>query len=548
MAHVAARVVTRPVRPLEPAQKPYMRQPSTRRTINRLAILGTIKMRLSRAVLFSLRPGRAIVPAVVLPPSLLPGTSMIVSMQRPGRNDPCHCGGTKKYKHCCLSLDETRDSRTDWMRSAQTLREKNLALLGAANDIFGLNRPWDKVKDGLSDARIREFYRFVAGLWPVATDPRITLPPPDASLRALYLGENEPEMMVQNVFRFSLYADQILVVNPFMNPNVLAQDMNPILRPGEWRLQTLRLIYQLAQLAPWIYAGLVILIPDPGDFDRSLRLKTWDLAMKRLNGSKPSNEDIDQSVIKARTRRTLLCSPRDYLERVTREANPGICDEDVQQVLDDIERERAADPLLLNDTLDRMPAQNMVTSLGANLEMGLYICQATGSFPYTNVKFRWREILAAKQELDATAQTWSPLTNAFQQLTFKFLGNVDSGFACALRKEGRLEGFRAYLRKLWTTVGGEVDLAKAGPLARDFRDELTQAYGEAQAEWGAIDRDLLKWAVPAVGGALITGFFSPVIAGGLAVAGLNEIIQAEMKRREFRKKVPMSVFIDLDKK
>jgi hypothetical protein len=37
-------------------------------------------------------------------------------------------------------------------------------------------------------------------------------------------------------------------------------------------------------------------------------------------------------------------------------------------------------------------------------------------------------------------------------------------------------------------------------------------------------------------------------AGGFVVAGLNEIIQAEMKRREFRKRVPMSVFIDLERK
>jgi hypothetical protein len=43
--------------------------------------------------------------------------------------------------------------------------------------------------------------------------------------------------------------------------------------------------------------------------------------------------------------------------------------------------------------------------------------------------------------------------------------------------------------------------------------------------------------------------FSPIIAAsGLAVAGLGEIIQEEMKRREFRKKVPMSVFIDLERK
>jgi hypothetical protein len=60
---------------------------------------------------------------------------------------------------------------------------------------------------------------------------------------------------------------------------------------------------------------------------------------------------------------------------------------------------------------------------------------------------------------------------------------------------------------------------------------------------------LLKWAVPTIGTALVTGIFSPVIAAsGLAVAGLGEIIQAEMKRREFRKKVPMSVFIDLERK
>lgn len=172
-----------------------------------------------------------------------------------------------------------------------------------------------------------------------------------------------------------------------------------------------------------------------------------------------------------------------------------------------------------------------------------------GSFPYTNVRFRWKEILAAKEDLDETAQTWSPLTNAFQQLPFRFLNKVDSGFACTLRKEQRLEGFRSYLRRLWNTVGGELDIAKAEPLARDFRDELTQASSEAQAEWGAIERDFAQRAVPTIGTALVTGIFSPVIAAsGLAVAGLGEIIQEEMKRREFRKKVPMSVFIDLERK
>jgi hypothetical protein len=29
---------------------------------------------------------------------------------RPGRNEPCHCGSGRKYKHCCLEKDEAEVS------------------------------------------------------------------------------------------------------------------------------------------------------------------------------------------------------------------------------------------------------------------------------------------------------------------------------------------------------------------------------------------------------------------------------------------------------
>lgn len=118
----------------------------------------------------------------------------------PGRNELCHCGLPKKCKHCCMSLDEGQANRVGMVRSANTLFEKNLTLIAGAADIFNLNKDWDKVKSGMSDARIREFYKFIAGLWPVDTDYLSLLPKPDSSLRALYLGENDPEMMLQNVF------------------------------------------------------------------------------------------------------------------------------------------------------------------------------------------------------------------------------------------------------------------------------------------------------------------------------------------------------------
>jgi hypothetical protein len=149
---------------------------------------------------------------------------------------------------------------------------------------------------------------------------------------------------------------------------------------------------------------------------------------------------------------------------------------------------------------------------------------------------------------------WTPLTRAFGDLDFKFLNNVDSQFAVNIREEGRLSNFRSYLRRLWETVNGDMDITRSEMLARDFRDELAGEYAKAQAEWSAIDRDLMKWAVPAIGGALaaggglITGHLNVAIPGaGFVGKGVNELIQAHMKREEFRKKTALSVFIDLEK-
>jgi hypothetical protein len=35
-----------------------------------------------------------------------PTTPAAQAHPRPGRNEPCHCGSGRKYKHCCLDKDE----------------------------------------------------------------------------------------------------------------------------------------------------------------------------------------------------------------------------------------------------------------------------------------------------------------------------------------------------------------------------------------------------------------------------------------------------------
>jgi hypothetical protein len=63
----------------------------------------------------------------------------------------------------------------------------------------------------------------------------------------------------------------------------------------------------------------------------------------------------------------------------------------------------------------------------------------------------------------------------------------------------------------------------------------------------------LKWGIPAIAGAVAgataidTGQMSLGIpSAGFVIKGISELIQSARKRREFRQKVPMSIFIDLE--
>jgi hypothetical protein len=468
---------------------------------------------------------------------------------RAGRNDPCPCGSTKKYKHCCLPLEETRPQRQVAANSASSLQAKNLALLDAIWGIFDLERPWDKVKSSISGPQIREFYTFIANLWPPSTNLLPLLPSSSSDLRALYLGEYEPELMVRNVFRFCLYTDHIVLINPFENPHTMAEEFNPIVHPEEWKFDTLKTVYHLAMMRPWIEKGFVTFIPNPGDFNPELRRQTWNSAMERLKNTPHTQEDIDDSFMRIRAQRVLLSAPRDYVERTAREMNPNMTDDEVRELADAIEAERMQDPFLTGETIDKIPGQMVLARTGANLEMGMYLCQAMGAFPYTNIRYRWNEILGARQQFDPTMETWSPLTNAFQQLQFQFLDKVDPAFAYSMRQDGRLEGFRSYLRKIWKAVDGQPDSSKAESLARDFKDELTQSYSQAQADWKKIDSDLVKWVGTTGSAAITAGLLSLALpATGFVVASIAGLIQAEMKRANFRRSVPMSVFIDLQRK
>ena len=45
------------------------------------------------------------------------------TIDRPGRNDPCHCGSGKKYKRCCLAKDQEAERETRAKLAEETAKE-----------------------------------------------------------------------------------------------------------------------------------------------------------------------------------------------------------------------------------------------------------------------------------------------------------------------------------------------------------------------------------------------------------------------------------------
>ncbi len=479
----------------------------------------------------------------------------LASAMKVGRNDPCFCGSGRKYKKCHLDKKEASAPFINTTIS-RSLEERNVIFLSALTDICGLSKKknWHDFRKEISGDHIKEIYKVFAWLWPLNTNVLSLLPEPSKKLRGFYIGDTRPELIMSNIIRYSLYSDEILVVNPFHHPFTLAPKFNPLINPDQYKQDTIEMVYFLLKLAPWIADGIVKLIPDPINFDPQLRRSVWTMAEERW---KRSNLEITEDDIKemepeakAKHKRFLWRLPKPYLEKMIRASIPNISNEDVERTLKGIDADRAKDPLAVDQPMQE-GGELLVARKGANLELGLFIAQLTGSYLYTNHRLQWNEILSAtNQQQNNESEIWSPLTRSFESLEFKFLNNIDPQFAYELRIEGRLEKFRNFLRKVWLEVGGNPSPDNSYKLARKFGDELQEVYGKTKEEWSEIDKQLLKWITSSGGiAAIISGGMNwQIPAAGFCIAAVLKLLEARRDRKDFRNNVPLAVFLDLENK
>jgi hypothetical protein len=444
-----------------------------------------------------------------------------------------------------------------------SVRDKNLAFLDKLGELFYLDadhnpKPLAEYKRAFTAGRVRDIHEEVIHLWPKTMDISKTLAETRANVSGLYIGDYSPEQLMQGVVRHSLYAERLLIADPFTYAHSVRPEYNPIQNPEQYRTQTLRNVNLWLRLAPWIKAGIVQVIRTPDDFSHQLKWDALKEQEEKFAGSPELQEaaKITAEELKARHTegwkyRDLVLSLPDepLLQRLAELEDPakGITKE---ALLEQVRKQRTEDRDFLDVVeVGEVNAQLQMMSTGAAYNMAKLTASLTGSYLVTDLSVKWKEIELDRAGRSAETNVWSPFAKSFQEAEIKYLNDVSIEDAFRLREEQRLGALRTFLRNVWKQACTPTSFETVnGSL---LADELAAEVTKAKAEWDKIDQDLLKTAVAGTGAGLLAA--GPMIASGqglfLAAAamagGIGSLSAAARSRKHFPDEFPAAFFLRL---
>jgi hypothetical protein len=405
-------------------------------------------------------------------------------------NDPCGCSSGRKYKRCCEPIPERE--RPSW--KVWSIRDRNMTLVNAVLDITGLNRgkSWGDVRRDLSDQQVSRIHGLYGALWPRDTNIMELLPRPDGRcLRALYMGFIDARTIASSVTSWLLYFDEIVIVNPFINPAFKKREYSPVESPGQYKEQTLKNVALLTTLAPFIAEGVVHMIPEQAEFDPAFRQSVWAMAKDRTANWKPTQEDMAdyRRLAEDDFARSLRRLPDEVLRGMVRRFSPDLDGPMLDGVVQYMKEQHAKDPfaLLLPMPSGEEGAQVMV-SRTFNVELALFLAQLTGSCIYTDSPGFWKQIhehASTASELLIPAE-WAPVAEALRVAEFAL--EINPQFNFGMRRSGKLYYLRRALRQIWNAVCARGDAPTPAAIAEQLAGDVRAADESMRGAWATGDR------------------------------------------------------------
>ena len=202
-----------------------------------------------------------------------------------------------------------------------------------------------------------------------------------------------------NIACFSFYADEILIQNPFVNANNMRKEFSPIENPRQYRNETIKNLFFLFLIIPWIEIGLINFFPDPWNFNHALMMTVMEAAEKRRDAIPYDEKSFKEmeGLLFEDYKRTIFTMPDENLRSFIRNASKDLSEEDISKVIEYSKKMNAKDPLVdLNPGMPGKESSQMrIMRMTPNIEMSMFLAQATGSMIITDNSFRWSEICSS---------------------------------------------------------------------------------------------------------------------------------------------------------
>ena len=359
----------------------------------------------------------------------------------------CGCGSGCSFAACCKDIPEAH--RPTW--SVASIRERNLMFIGKVNNILGLDsgKSWNDVRAELNDEHVAQIYRCLQALWPADTNFRELWPRPDPRIfRAVYMGCIDPRTVVTSVLAWTSYFDEVVLLNPFINPTCIRPEFSPVENPAQHRVQTLKNVMLLLELEPFIRAGIVHFVPDPGELDFAFGKAMRDMALSRVGAAGDSHDDTGflKRLAEDDTERLLTRLPLKAFSNIIRKASPHLNVADADEMARRIIESRADDPLALLQPVEPGKEHSQLMAFRcAPLELSMFMAQVTGAAVFTDLPVFWRQLHASAQA-QPSATCWAPFTALTDQLSFTLADDLREIYR--LRTSEGLSDFRGVFRKL----------------------------------------------------------------------------------------------------
>jgi len=384
---------------------------------------------------------------------------------------------------------------------------------------------------------VRELAELLVHLWPIGHAPQ---PYSSGSneLAAVYWGRQSPGAFQQSVARTSLYCDKILCPNPFVDLTIYNPDTSPLVRPDDWISSYAAKALYLASLQEWIEAGIVQLYVPVSRTLPEMKARYGKLAKESRNAL----SDIwlsDSSFVIEAASEFLIDVPDTY-------ANTFLSD--------GFEKLAPAIKGRLKEMRDTEPIYTPKGSYSTDQ----YVHTGTGSIFEETVDYAqlMNAVIVSDsgifgrifRNLQGKQGPMEAVSAAMQRLQMSFLNDVPAKFAIEIRRQGRLEEFRRFLRDTATNAATGPD----GSFNVDrITDSLSTQYEQYKYDWSEIQRQVMLDSAVAIApgaAAVLTGTLGLISGAATTLPGPIYSLYKGVRARRALARKPIGVLIDLERR